>query len=151
MIAFLLNFRVYAYVGAACLIAGFAYGWHVESNRFAQYRGAVEAAGKAQELRTEARIAHDGLLKEEADEDNRQAHDRLAATIARLRRDAGSRVLPTAAACPASPEGADRLRADHQRAYRDLVDGLRAEALRGDKSIVDLNTAKEWARWMTQP
>ena len=113
---------------------------------FEEFRIETEVAGRVAEAQAKARIAEEQSKKERADAENLRATNRLRADVARLRESRpSSGLLPTAPACPASPEGAERYRAEYQRAYRELVDGLRAEADRGSQAVTDLNTAKEWA------
>jgi hypothetical protein len=121
----------------------------VEHAAFETFKVKVAAEGEIARQRAEAIAAHDGLLKEEADEDHRQAVDRLHADVARMRdeRDrARGDFLSAATSCPGSAAAAERRGAEYQRAYRDLVDGLRAQGDRGDANRLGLNNGKDWAR-----
>lgn len=126
--------------------AGYLKGCADEKERFDDFKAMVEAAGKAQEDRTAARIAHDGLLKEEADEENRMARDRLLAAIRKLRseRPSGS-FVPAAASCTDRPAAACLDRAILERAIRDLDAGVQGLVDEGSSAVTDLDSAKRWA------
>lgn len=138
-----------AYIRMAAIVfvvllfpAGYLKGCADEKERFDTFKAEVEAAGKAQQERTKATIAEDRKRKEKADEE----HAAAIADLARKLRDARSRPVSTPAACPSDPDGANRYRAEFERAYRDLVAGLRAEGERCSKAVIDLNTPKRWAQ-----
>lgn len=121
---------------------GYLKGCSDEKGRFDAFKGTVEAAGKAQLERTTKQTADDKKRKEKADEE----HARAIADLNRRLRDARSRPVSAPASCPSSPDGAGRYRAEFDGAYRDLVAGLRAEAERCSKAVIDLNTGKLWAQ-----
>lgn len=148
-------------IAVAALVFGLAaWGQKMRGERdeiraeYAEYRKTIaEAAVKAAEDALKRTIA-DTLHKEKIDAAHAKAVARLNADVGRMRRerdDARSSFLSAATSCPASPEGADRYRAEYQRAYRDFVSGLRAEGDRGSKAVVDLNAAKEWAKNNANP
>lgn len=114
---------------------------------YAEFRTKVAQAAEAAAAEALKHTIADEKRKEQADAEHAQTVADLAGRVKRLRdaRPSG-RLLSAAPACPASPEGAARYRAEYQRAYRDLVDGLRAEADRGSKAVTDLNSAKLWAK-----
>lgn len=121
-----------------------------EHAEFETFKVRVAAEGEIARQRAEAIAAHDELLKEEADEENRQAHGRLRADIARLRHErdrARSSLVPPAPAASKCPDGQacfDRAELDGAlRRYRDGVRGLVDE---GSAVTIDLNTAKRWAQ-----
>lgn len=123
---------------------GYLKGCSDEKEDFDAFKAQVEAAGKAQEDHTKVIIQRDRAEKEKADAQNRAD---IADLNERLRHQrTRTIVLPAPAACPASADAAARYRDAYQRAYRELVAGLRAEADRGSKAVVDLNTAKKWAQ-----
>lgn len=121
--------------------------FRVEHAAFETFKVKVAAEGEIARQRAEAIAAHDELLKEEADEEHRQALDTLRADVGRLRRerdDARSRFLPPTAAGPGSPDLACFDRAEYLGAYRDLVSEIRGAVDEGSKAVIDLNAAKRW-------
>lgn len=128
----LLNLRIYAYVAAAAILIGFAAGWHFEAQRFAEFRGAVQAIGEAQEDRTTARIQTDKQLKQETDRAHQKKLSRLRADhdldLARMRADADRSFLP---AVPDTPGRSDIVRPATVCFDRDKFDaGLRGSLQR---------------------
>lgn len=121
--------------------AGVVVGCVDEKERFDAHLKLDKAIGKAADERRRTTIAADKKRKDAADAENSAA---LAALAGRLR-DARSRPVSAPAACPSSPDGAARFRTESDRAYRDFVEGLRAEGERCSKALIGLNTAKGWA------
>lgn len=105
------------------------------------FKTEVAELGKKAEAERIAKEAADKKRKDDADAQNASA----LATLDGLLKRARSRPVSSPAACPASPDGAARFRAESERAYRDLVEGLRAEGERSSKAVIGLNTAKGWA------
>lgn len=141
------------YVRTAALVfvvllfpAGYLKGCSDEKERFDDFKTMVEATGKAQEERTAARIAHDELLKEEADNDHQVALAELRAHVKRLRRDADRSVLPATPAGSKCPDGQTCYDlGELDRAVREYTAGLRALADQCSQMIVELETARKWA------
>lgn len=98
-----LGLRFYAYVAMVAVILGFGLGWHLESVRFAEHRGAVEALGEAALKGRVQQIKNDNNLKEKTDADHRRRMASLAAQLERLRHPSGS--LMPAASEPAGGGG----------------------------------------------
>jgi hypothetical protein len=154
MLTKLLSMKVYFYVGAAAFAAGFAYGFFVEAKRFAEFRGAVEAVGVAQEERTKERVLEFNRIKQEVERDYQA---RLVASTAernaaleRLRLDARRRIVPAPApsAAGAVPSGRTchdaeeldrRIRAD----YEGLLGALAALLGRDQARVAE----EAWGRW----
>jgi hypothetical protein len=113
---------------------------------FATFRGGVEALGRKAQADKIAKEAADKSRKETADAEHSAALAALSSTVAKLRARPGSGRLPPAPVCPGDPAGADRYRSESERAYRDLVAGLREEADRSSKAVIGLNSAKRWAQ-----
>jgi hypothetical protein len=136
---------------AAFAAATFGYGY-VMGERQAEhelddYRDQVEKQSAVSEALRAARVAHEGLLKEEADEENRMERDRLRRTIEQLRARRPSTVfLPAPGASAGDPDLACFDRPLVERAYGTLVRGLRELADEGSAATVDLDTAKRWAQ-----
>jgi hypothetical protein len=112
----------------------------------AVFKAHVEAIGKQAQADKIAHEAADKLRKETADSENSAALATLAGHIAELRARPGSGRLPSPPACSDNPARADRFRSESERAYGDLVAGLRKEADRCSKAVVDLNSGKRWAQ-----
>lgn len=160
------------YIGAAKVIivvllfpAGFVAGCTDEKERFDAYKAQVEAAGKAQEDRTEARIAHDNLLKEEADSDHQERLDSLNSELARMRvqlAHAGSGIVPTVPKPPGGREGVDggdavvcfardRLAEGVERAFQRFAAGSIGSLQFGARAIATSETCSGWAmkEWLS--
>lgn len=114
---------------------------------FDRFEAKVRVDGEEARVRSERQAARDNADKESADAEHARAVAGLIVTIKRLRdqRSPGG-VVSAPAACPSSPAGADRFRAESVGAYRDLVEGLRGEGERSSKTVIDLNTGKAWAQ-----
>lgn len=114
-----------------------------------QFKGGVEALGREAERRAAIAALNDLKRKERTDEENaRRAadHRRL---VERLRAEADrSRggFLSAVADAARSAEEAEKFRAEFERAYRRLVQRVRAIGDEGDAAVRDLDSAKEWAR-----
>jgi hypothetical protein len=136
-------------VGLACMAYG-AFKMHQHdqvaydelAQQFGQFKGQVAALGAQAEKDRIATEAKDKKRKENADAKNTAD----LAALAGLLHDARSRPVSAPAACPSSPDGALRFRAESERAYRDLVEGLRGEGERSSKAVIGLNTGKRWAQ-----
>lgn len=117
------------------------------SAAYAGFKAEVAAAGKAQNDRAAAIAAHDELLKEEADDDHEAALAKLRADVDRLRaRRSSGGILPPAAPGAPSPDRATFSRAELERALRDLDAGVQGLVDEGSRAVIDLDTAKRWAR-----
>ena len=115
-----------------------------------QFKGGVEALGRAALAQAKLDTQLALLRKEQADEENRKRTTALTATIRGLRNerdDARRRFLSAAPAGSQCPEGQACFdRAEFERAYGDLVGEVRALADEGTQVTIDLDTAKGWAR-----
>lgn len=138
-----------ACVGLACMAYG-AFKMHAHDQKaydelaqeFGQYKGQIAALGEQAKKEAAAQKAKDKKRKEAADA---EVSDALTA-LARQLRDASSRPVSAPAACPSDTAGADRFRTESERAYRDLVAGLRGEGERCSKAVIGLNGGKRWAQ-----
>ena len=108
----------------------------------ATFTAKVAAEGQKAENEKIAKEAEDKKNKESADAENSTALATLAGMLGRAR----SRPVSAPAACPSDPSRADRFRAESDGAYRDFVEGLRAEGERSSKAVIGLNTGKNWAQ-----
>ena len=143
---------IYLAVGAVVLaLSGAVYVQTVRvaacKAEFAEFRGGVEALGKAAEKSARDKEAMDKIFKEKSDAENEAAIAGLNATIKRLRDARPSRsFVPPAATSSSRPDLACYDRPELERATGDLVESLRGLADEGSKATLDLNTAKAWAR-----
>lgn len=169
MIAKLAGLRIYAYVAIAAAVSGFAYGWHLEAKRFAEFRGGVEAIGRAAEKARAERIEQDKAAKRNAEEtharnekDLRAQLARLSGVAERLRLDNARRsvVPPAPSATESGPGGDDgRICFDREK-LREGVDRVLARfggslagfagrygqsIERGAGALNAFNTCAEWA------
>lgn len=142
------------------IIAGiFGAGVYVEHGRmqkkldkvtadFNQFKGGVAALGREAAARNAKTALNDIKRKERADEENARRTAALAAAVAKLRADAdrtrGGFVSALAAAARRADK-AEEFGAKFERAYRELVQEIRAVGDDGDKAVTDLDSAKEWA------
>ena len=121
---------------------------------FAKFRSGVAALGEQAEKAAKTRELEDLATKKRADDENAKTKRDLAGVYDAYRslraQRAGGSLLPTA---PAGAASADRACFDRAALDRGLAnaDGLLQEGAigilqRGDQAIVDLNTAKGWAR-----
>lgn len=116
-------------------------------NEYSDFRREVAlAAQKAAEQALQKTIA-DEKKKEEADADNLRLRNDLAVLTKRLRdARANSQFLPAAPADSGSPASACFSRPDLERALQRLDAGVSDLLAEGDRAVVDLETAKAWAR-----
>lgn len=116
---------------------------------FDKFKGGVAALGEKAKAEAAAKETADKQRKDKADAENKRTADSLRADVARMRRErdsAGRSFVPAITTCPASPAEADQRQAEYQRAYRELVRGIRELGDEADGEIVDLNSAKRWAQ-----
>lgn len=140
-----MSWVVYALV--AGLLVGYVKGCTDEQQRFAAFRAAVDAVGKAQEQRTRERIALDVKRKKESDRENLRLRADYNLVAKRLRDERASRGLlparPTAAGGPAVAafdwDQLDRAILDYRGAVAQLLE-------EGDQARIDLDTARRWAQ-----
>lgn len=118
-----------------------------------QFKGGVEAAGRAQNFASAAAELAAIKRKERADESHakKSAADRSTIAALRLRldaeRDSRGGFVPAAPAGSECPDGyACFDRAELGVALRRFIDGLRGLADEGAEVERALNTAKEWAQ-----
>lgn len=139
-----------ALVGLGAVGAGKYYAPRLEAEKraFAEFRGGVEALGRAAIERRQKQERADQLLKEKADRENKDATGKLLADNRRLRderdKSRGGGVLP-----PAPTTGRTDLacfdRVEFERATGELLGSLRGLTSEGDQSALSLRTAREWA------
>ena len=139
-----------ALVGAGAVGASRYYAPRLKAlqSDFDQFRGGVEAFGKAAQAAKVAKEAADKLAKEKADRDNKDATGKLAADNKRLRdeRDrARGSIVPSAPADSRSPDLACFSRPEFESAVGRLVGQLRGITSEGDQSALELRLAREWA------
>lgn len=147
----LANWRLIAVAALVAVLGGYGMTMRLQRDNarseYAEFKAqTAKAAWQAAEKALQETIA-DQKRKEAADAENSDALATLAGTIKRLRDSrAGSGVLPPS---PSSPGGADIACFDRpalERAYGELVAGLRELSDEGSKTAVDLDTAKRWAQ-----
>lgn len=141
------------YIGAGGLVLALALALFVQTERldrtrtaFTTYKASVVALGEQAQRDAEAQAAKDRLNKDAAD----AAYERLkrdhVAAVKRMRQQPGSGAVPPAPAGSLRPELACYDRPIFERAYGDLVAGVRVLADEGTEATVGLNTARNWAR-----
>ncbi len=146
----LANWRLIAIAALVAVLGGYGMTMRVQRDNarseYAEFKAqSAKAAWQAAEKALQETIT-DQKMKESADAENSQALATLAGTIKRLRDEhSPGGIVSAPAACPSNPAGADRFRSESERAYRDLVEGLRAEGERSSKAVIGLNTGKRWA------
>lgn len=119
-----------------------------EKAAFNQFKGGVAALGHEAAARNALIALNDLKRKERADEENARRTAALAATVRGLRADAdrtrGGFVSALAAAARRADK-AEEFGAKFERAYRVLVQEIRAVGDDGDAAVVDLDSSKDWA------
>jgi len=148
-------------VGAAVVIAALGTALKVQTSRldavkteYAAFTAKVEVIGEQAAKAAKTRELEDLATKKRADNENAKTKRDLAGVYDAYRslraQRAGGSLLPAA---PAGAASADRACFDRAALDRGLAnaDGLLQEGAigilqRGDQAIVDLNTAKGWAR-----
>ena len=121
---------------------------------YAEFKGGVEALGKAAEKAAKEKEAKDKLAKEKADDDKKRLTTDLAATAKRLR-DANSRRSTVSAPAP-SAASPDRICLDPTkltsavRSFGEGIgrfeDGVLGIVVEGSQAVIDLDSAKRWAQ-----
>ncbi len=150
---------VFAYkwiaIGAVILLLGI--GLKIQTARldsvkkeYAAFQAQVKAVGDAQEAATKLKDAENQTRMEKANAQNLRAKRDLAGVYDAYRKLRESRAssgdVPSA---PTFAPSADRTTFDSQElvgAIRVLEAGVLGIIQQGDQAIVDLNTAKEWAK-----
>lgn len=135
-------------LGAAGAAKYYAPKLEAEKRAFAEFRGGVEALGKAAEKRARETDEANRKRKVSADDENRRSTDKLLADNRRLRdeRDrARGSFVPSPAADSRSPDLACFDRTLLEQAIGRLVGSVRGIAQEGDQSAVDLTSARAWA------
>lgn len=119
---------------------------------YANFKGGVEALGRAAEKQTAARIAADKLNKETTDANHAKTLAALRADNQRLLNARSSRsILPASTATAGSVE-ASTIRFDRgllDDAIRRLDAGVSGIAEQGDEARLSLNVARQWSLKMT--
>jgi len=139
-----------ALVGLGGVLAHKYYAPKLEAEKraFAEFRGGVEALGRAAEKRARETDEANRKRKVSADDENRRSTDKLLADNRRLRdeRDNARRgFVPSPAPDSRSPDLACFARTELESAIGELVGSLRGLAQEGDQSALSLRIAREWA------
>ncbi len=139
-------------LGLALVLAlvwgGWEHGRYVkERDAFAEFRGGVEALGRAAAERAAMQEKMDKLLKEKTDATYGKTVSDLRVTVKRLRDEADARGsgVPASPASSSRPDLACFDRTELSTAFGTLVGGLRKLADEGDTSAIALDAAKAWA------
>ncbi len=151
MTFFLLYWKQIALAVAFGLLAAYAGLQRVEKDairaEYAEYRTKVAEAARAAAAAALQRTIADEKRKEEADEENLRLRTALAATTRKLRdARAASSFVPPSAPGASRPEVAAFDRAELERALRELDQEIQGLIDEGDQAVIDLNTARNWAR-----
>ena len=145
---------LYAALGAAVLILALGGLAWVQTSRldalrkeYAEFKGGVEALGRAAKTEADRKTAADRTKKEQADAERAKERAGFISTIAGLRAErAGRSFVPAAASGSSSPDRAAFDRAELERALRDFDTSVQGIADEGSKAVIDLDTAKRWAQ-----
>ena len=146
----------YAAIGAAVVIAGLGIAVKVQTSRLeavkAEYAGfvaQVKAAGDAQNAKAAAEDKANKERKEKADAENKRLRSDLAGlydAYKRLRDSPSRRTFSEAGGTAASPARACLDAAAANRALQAFDAGVAGLLEEGDRAIVDVNTARRWAK-----
>lgn len=125
--------------------------WREDVRAFNAYKIEVAALGKAAEME-KARIEREHkLLKERTDVENKRTTANLRATIIRLRNDPHQGGLSGPPPSATSPDRTCFDPAALDRALRVLNQDLLGIIETGSQAVIDLDSAKEWARGVGFP
>jgi hypothetical protein len=153
----------WAALGAGAVILALGIALKVQSSRletaqtklaevkgqYAAFKGETKRLGDAAEKRRKDVEAKDRADKEKADAENKDLRRELDARRKQLRDRAnspGGSVVPSA---PASAESPDRICFDRKEltgALQRFVDGVAELVGEGAQTVIDLDTAKNWAQ-----
>jgi hypothetical protein len=125
----------------------YGYYRHCESVK-ADYFNFVEKtklAGEEQERKSKETIARNLKEKERSDESYKWSIARLERDNKRLRDSTRTSILPTPAPGSPSPQRACFSRADLDRAFNQFIADVAGIAGEGDRAVIGLDSAKEWA------
>jgi len=145
---------LYAAIGAAVIIGLLSIALKVQSSRleatkaeYAAFVATTKAIGEKAQAEAKLKETQDKLAKEKADNENQTNRARLAVLTKRLRdSNSGSSLLP---AIPTNAGSAETITFDRpslDRALSSYEEGIAGLIEEGDKAIIDLNTAKQWAK-----
>ena len=147
---------LYAALGAAALVVALSGLLWLQTSRldalrkeYAEFKGGVEALGRAAKAAAEAQAKVDRTKKEQTDAENARTHAADQLTIGRLRKQLSTSggSLPPAPAGSKCPDGQTCFdRAEYQRADGVFVAGARGLSDEGTAVTADLDTAKRWAK-----
>ncbi len=139
-------------IGLLILSTGFFFKlWREEVRAFAVFKAQVEVLGKAAQVEKERIEREHKLLKERTDVENKRTTANLRATITRLRNDPGQGGLSSPTPSPASPDRTCFDPAALDRALRNLNQDLLGLIEEGSQAVIDLDSAKAWARGVGFP
>jgi hypothetical protein len=155
MTDFLTRLLLYAAIAAALMGMGavgaskyYAPRLEAEKRAFAEFRGGVEALGRAASLKAKETDEANRKRKVSADDENRRSTSKLLADNKRLRDDrdrARGNIVPSAPADSRNPDLACFSRPEFESAVGGLIGSLRGIAQEGDQSALDLRLSREWA------
>lgn len=121
---------------------------------FEQFKVGVRLAGEAQVKKNQEHEVQDKLNKDNSDKSNEKLKSDLALVSDRLRRtisDPRSSVLPEVSPSSPSPNEITFIREALDGAIRKYEEGVLGLLEEGDKALIDLKTAQEWAQQRQQP
>lgn len=136
-------------VGIFLAMLGAAYiaGCTHEKERFEEYKTSVQAISKANDDARKARNAARKQARMKADEDAKNERNKLNATVSGLRKQlAGYQFVTGPDAHSERPDLACYRRGELTNALGTFITGVTGLIEEGAGAIVDLNTAKEWAK-----
>ena len=122
--------------------------YQVEHAQFEGFKAQTAALGELAKQHAKEIAEKDAKLKEQADAENARTVTDLRSTIARMRNavNAGRGGLSAPAPSPQSPDRTCLDPAKFSTALRVLDEGFLGILEIGSKAVIDLDTAKAWAR-----
>lgn len=120
-------------------------------SEYSQFKGGVEALGKAAQIRAKETEAANEQRRISADVENKRSTDKLLADIAGLRSERAKRDTAGGFVSQAAP-GALNLKyacydsAKLDDALRKLDRGVQGLVAEGDKAVTDMNSSRAWAQ-----
>jgi hypothetical protein len=120
---------------------------HSLQSEFSDFKAQVKIEGEIAQTKAKEIEAKNKLTKETTDANNAKLRSANAALTKRLRdARASSSALPPAPAGSTSPNTATVNRAEFERAFGLLDQEVQGLVEEGDSAVIDLNSAKQWAK-----
>lgn len=149
ILGILLSLSVLGNLGLAKLYVGSREDLAAEKQAFTSFKVGVQVAGEAAKVEAKRVELANKLAKETADAENLVNRGKLGVALRELRerRESSSgSLVPPASPTSRDPSLAAFSRPELDRALRSFEEGVERLVGEGAEAVVDLNSAKRWAR-----